>query len=190
VQGIAKGLPKQPDRQDHHAALPYSEVPGFIQALRKADASESARLAFEFLILTAARTGEVLGATWDEIDYERAIWTIPGQRMKTGRKHRVPLALRCMEILSRARDLSDQAGYVFPGRSLGKPLSNMVFLMVLRLVAGKSLVQIGAGEAMPGQQLAALGTVGRVEPIARPLEEVVHVALPAQPIAWPGPAMR
>jgi integrase len=132
VQGIAKGLPKQPDRQDHHAALPYEDVPGFIEALREASASESARFAFEFLILTAARTGEVLGATWGEIDFERTTWTIPGTRMKTGRTHRLPLAPRCMEILSRARDLSGQGGYVFPGRSFGKPLSNTVFLMVLR----------------------------------------------------------
>jgi integrase len=132
VAGVAKGLPKQPDRDDHHAALPYARVPEFIQILRQTDASEAAKLAFEFLILTATRTGEVLGAKWREVDLEQKTWTIPGERMKSARKHTAPLSARCIDILIRAKALSGSGQYVFPGRSADKPLSNMVFLMTLR----------------------------------------------------------
>jgi integrase len=90
------------------------------------------RLAFEFTILCAARTSEALGAQWSEIDLEAATWTIPGERMKAGVDHRVPLSPRSVEILKRAEALTDGRAYVFPGRSPKKPLSNMVFLMALR----------------------------------------------------------
>ena len=69
-------------------------MPAFLRALREFDAGEAVKLAFEFVILTAARSGEVLGATWDEIDLEARTWTIPGSRMKAGREHRVPLPPR------------------------------------------------------------------------------------------------
>jgi integrase len=88
--------------------------------------------AFEFLILTATRTSEVLQAKWPEIDTEQAVWVIPAERMKAGRDHRVPLAGRCLEILARAQELAAGSDYVFPGRSARKPMSNMVFLMTLR----------------------------------------------------------
>ena len=132
VAGVAKGLPRQPDRKAHHAALPYAEVPGFLAALHEVDIGLSARLAFEFVVLTAARTSEVLAARWDEIDLDGETWTIPPERTKTARQHRVPLSRRCLEILADARELSGDSPYVFPGRSVGKPLSNMVFLMTLR----------------------------------------------------------
>lgn len=132
VLGVGKGLPKQPDRVAHHAALPYAEIPTFLKALRASDAAEPSRLAFEFLILTAARTGEVIGATWDEIDLKQKLWIIPASRMKAKREHRVPLADRCLEILRRAKELTGGQGYAFAGRSDGKPLSNMAFLMMLR----------------------------------------------------------
>jgi len=113
--------------------MPYAEIPTFLKALWATDdVAENVKLAFEFLILTAARTSEVLLTTWDEIDIEQKIWTIPGKRMKAGRNHRVPLAPRAIEILARAKELSTGGDYVFPGRSMGKPLSNMAFLMVLR----------------------------------------------------------
>lgn len=131
INGIAKGLPKQPKRKSHHAALPCLELPGFVEELQRAGADESTRLAFEFLILTATRTSEVLLAEWIEIDEEQETWTIPSGRMKAGRKFRVPLPSRCMEILSRAKEISDGGKYIFPGRNK-KPLSNMVFLMTLR----------------------------------------------------------
>lgn len=132
IAGVAKGLPKQPDRASHLAALPYTEVPAFVDRLRASDFAEVVRLAFEFLVLTAARTSEVLGAKWTEIDLEGAVWTIPGSRMKAGREHRVPLASACITILKRVRELAPEADYVFTGRSSEKPLSNMAFLMALR----------------------------------------------------------
>lgn len=132
VDGISKVLPKQPDTEKHHAALPYANVPGFIKALRKASVSESVQLGFEFLILTATRTNEVINATWSEIEIKGKTWTIPAARMKTKREHRIPLSPRCIEILKAARKLSDGSPYIFPSPVTGKPLSNMVFLMALR----------------------------------------------------------
>lgn len=132
VNGVSKGLPRQTDRNQHHVALPYAKVAAFVAELRDAEVGPAVRLALEFLILTAARTSEVLLTTWDEFDLAENLWNIPAHRMKAGRAHRVPLAPRCLEILAEARRLSDGTGFVFPGRSAGKPLSNMVFLMALR----------------------------------------------------------
>ncbi len=132
IAGVAKGLPKQGARDDHHAALPYAQVPEFVSGLRASKHTEVGRLAFEFLILTAARTGEVLGATWNELDFTQSLWTIPAERMKTGRPHRVPLSERAVEILWQAKAIGSGSGYLFPGRGGTKPLSNMVFLMALR----------------------------------------------------------
>jgi len=91
-----------------------------------------ARLGFEFLILTAARTNEVLKAEWTEIDFDRSIWTIPAARMKAGREHRVPLAQRSLAVLVSAREIGGDSGLIFPGRQVDVPMSNMIFLMVLR----------------------------------------------------------
>ena len=132
VVGVAKGLPKQPDRRGHHGALPHGEIAGFLTQLREGGEGDIPKIAFEFLVLTAARTGEVLGARWDEIDFENRVWTIPAARMKMRREHRVPLAHRCVEILRQAQRISEGNDFVFPGRSHSKPLSNMVFLMILR----------------------------------------------------------
>ena len=131
VNGVSKGLPKQPDRKNHHASLPYVEVPSFIRDLHGSESiTERTKLAFEFLILTAARTKEVLEAPWTEM--RDGVWTLPPDRMKAKRQHRVPLTPRCLAILQRAKELSEGSNYVFPGRSAGQPLSNTVFLMVLR----------------------------------------------------------
>jgi integrase len=132
VAGVAKGLPKQAGREDHHTALPYAHVPEFVSRLRATSHTEMGRLAFEFLILTAARTGEVLGGKWSEIDLTQGIWTVPAERMKAGRPHRVPLSERAVEILTRAKEIGGGSDYLFPGRGGTKPLSNMVFLMALR----------------------------------------------------------
>jgi integrase len=131
VDGVTKVLPKVRQGPAHHAALAYSLVPAFVESLRAAEAGEATKLAFEFLILTAARTSEVLGARWEEIDRTSQTWTIPADRIKAGREHRVPLSPRCIELLDRAEAIADGGPYVFPGR-LSKPLSNMVFLMLLR----------------------------------------------------------
>jgi integrase len=92
-------LPKRSKvaRVEHHAALPYAELPGFMAELRQQN-GKAAR-ALEFAILTAARTGEVIGATWAEIDFEARLWTVPAGRMKAGREHRVPLSEAAMGIL-------------------------------------------------------------------------------------------
>lgn len=131
VEGVSEILPKQRATHAHHPALPYAHVPTFIHELRESDAGEAVRLAFEFLILTAMRTNEVLCATWSEIDLEGLVWTIPGARMKSEREHRVPLSPRCLEILKRAKAIAHDE-YVFAGRVPRKSLSNMVFLMTLR----------------------------------------------------------
>jgi integrase len=132
VDGVEKGLARRSERAGHHAALPYPEIPGFIQSLREGDSTEAARLAFEFLILTAARTTEVLRARSSEFDLENKVWVVPAARMKAAREHRVPLAPRCLEILQRAQELADGSELVFPGQGGKLPMSNMVFLMALR----------------------------------------------------------
>jgi integrase len=118
---------------EHLAALPYPEVPAFLVKLRAREAI--AARAFEFLILTAARTGEVIGARWSDIDLFDKTWTVPAGRMKARREHRVPLSLRALTILQEmqtARQADDANAFVFPGPRPDKPLSNMAFLMLLR----------------------------------------------------------
>jgi integrase len=129
ADGITKVLPKHKGDKQHHAALPFSEVPGFLVALRtEPRTSEPVRLAFELLILTATRTNEVQLATWSEVDLDARTWTIPAERMKSAREHRVPLSPRSVEILKRARRLTTGHGFIFPGSKPGRPLSNMTFL--------------------------------------------------------------
>jgi integrase len=127
-------LPKRSKvaRVKHHAALPWAEIGGFLAKLREED-GVGAR-ALEFTILTAARTGEAIGARWQEIDLQAAVWTVPGERMKAGREHRVPLsdaAQRALKAVAELRD--DRAGsWVFPRGKAARPLSNMGMNMVLR----------------------------------------------------------
>jgi integrase len=113
----------------HHAAMPYEVVAVFIAKLREREAT--AALALEFCILTAARSGEVLGARWSEIDLDKKIWTVPANRMKAGREHRVPLSSRAIVILRKLQKLKT-GEFVFPGQTPNKPLSNMSMEMVLR----------------------------------------------------------
>ncbi len=106
----------------HHDAMPYKDVPAFISRLRALTLVSASAL--EFLILTACRTSEVRFAIWDEIDSTNRVWTIPKERMKAGREHRVPLSDRCIEILNA---LPDREGYVFKKQASGKPLSDGAF---------------------------------------------------------------
>ena len=112
----------------HHAALAWTEVPEFLRILETREGT--AALAFRFLILTAARTSEVLNASWDEIDFDKATWTIPAHRMKSRREHRVPLAKAALIPLKQA--IGRHKVFVFPAPSDSGPLSNMSLLMVLR----------------------------------------------------------
>ena len=118
-------------RVRHHAALPYTDIPAFMPLVRE-QTSTGAR-ALEFLILTAARTSEALKATWDEIDLTHKVWTIPGERMKAGKEHRVPLSVAAVEVLKGMQGvkLND---YIFPGLKPGRPLSEMALLMLLRRI--------------------------------------------------------
>jgi integrase len=113
----------------HHPAMPYIELPNFMVELR-GNASISAS-ALEMKILTASRTGEIIGATWPEINSLGRVWTVPANRMKGGRPHRVPLSDRCMTILESLPRIVG-CEYLFPGGRPGKPLSNMALLELMR----------------------------------------------------------
>jgi integrase len=121
---------------EHFAAMSYAELPSFMTALR-GETGMAAR-ALEFAVLMAARTGEVLGATWTEIDWQTRTWTIPAGRMKSGKGHRVPLCARAIEILKELQPLTSAVGkFLFAGSRLGKPLSPMAMPRVL-LALGRS----------------------------------------------------
>jgi integrase len=129
---------------EHLAALPYAELPAFLANLR-ARAAVASR-ALEFLVLTAARTGEVIGARWAEIDMVDKAWTVPAGRMKADREHRVPLSPRAVAILKEmlaARPGDDDNAFIFPGPKPGEPLSNMALLMLLRRMGCGSLTVHG-----------------------------------------------
>lgn len=122
--------PSNLTRPKHHAAMPYAEVPRFMRELEGVEGYSA--LALRFLILTATRTGEVLGATWPEIDLEAGTWTIPAERMKAKREHRVPLAPEALRVLDALPRMVDESGYVFPGARYGRPLSTMALLGAMR----------------------------------------------------------
>jgi integrase len=122
----------------HHAAMPYSDVPGFMEALREREGI-SAR-ALEFLILTACRTSEALDAKWDEIDFGMKVWTIPDERMKAGKKHRVPLSPAAMRVIGQMHAIRS-ADVIFPGRR--GSLSNMSLLKTLERMGHDDLTAHG-----------------------------------------------
>jgi integrase len=111
----------------HHAAMDYADLPAFMDCLQVREGS--AARALEFAILTAARSGEVLGARWEELDLERGVWTVPPNRMKAGREHRVPLSRRALNMVNAIQREGD---FVFAGQKAGSPLSVMALEMVLR----------------------------------------------------------
>lgn len=128
---INKSLPKVRNRQNHLAALHYSKVAAFVGKLRERESI--GRLAFEFLILTAARSGEVRGALWSEIDLTERTWTIPAERMKADVEHIVPLSDAALDVLKRARvHKEDDNDLVFPGTRHGKPMSDMTLTKICR----------------------------------------------------------
>lgn len=127
---------------ENHAALPYDEASSFTAQLRQQEGT--AARALEFLTLTVARTGEVIGARWPEIDLAGAKWTVPAERMKAGREHVVPLSPRAVAILKELRPENPEPDdYVFPGRQSKKPLSNMAFLMLLRRMGHSDITAHG-----------------------------------------------
>ena len=115
----------------HFRALPYQEVSEAMDAISASSSSLSVRMCFKWLILTASRSGEARGARWQDIDLEARVWTVPGERMKSGVEHRVPLSHQAMAVLDEAAVLLDDSGLVFPGVK-GKPLSDMTLTKLLR----------------------------------------------------------
>jgi integrase len=135
-------------RVEHHAALPFDQMPSFVAELRTRPGM--AARALEFAALTAARTGEVLGARWAEIDLTAQIWTVPAGRMKAGREHRVPLSNAALAVLEAVQPLAlmtdgvpDPAAPVFPGPRRALPMSNMTMLMLLRRMKRDDLTAHG-----------------------------------------------
>jgi integrase len=115
----------------HHPALPYNEMADFMTALRNQEGI--AARALEFLIVTGARTGEVINAPWDEIDLNEKLWVVAAARMKAEREHRVPLSAAAMAVLKRMKEICESE-FVFAGGKQGKPLSNMAMLAVLKRI--------------------------------------------------------
>jgi integrase len=128
---LDKLLPKKTKVRpvEHHAALPYAEIVDFMGELRQQEGV--AARALEFAILTAARTGEVIGARWDELDLAERLWTIPAERMKAGKEHRVPLSDKALTIVEQMAEMR-HGDFVFLGGRTGRPISNMAMTMTLR----------------------------------------------------------
>lgn len=139
---LDKLLPKvkKVARVRHHPAMSYREVPAFMAALRKQDGV--AALALDFTILTAARTGEVIGARWDEVDLRAKEWVVPAARMKAGREHRVPLSPAAVRVLRKLK-ADKTSDWIFPNDRSGEPLSNMAMLSLLRRMSRKDITVHG-----------------------------------------------
>lgn len=132
VAGVSASLKRDKrTRPQHFAAMDYRDLPEFIARLRSDETPAMGKLALEFTILTAARTGEVIKARWDEVDNTKRLWTIPADRMKAGKEHRVPLSDRVLEIIETIRPVTEEGGWIFEGQQTRKPLSNMAMLKLL-----------------------------------------------------------
>ena len=130
-EAINEALPRMNGLKRHRRAMNHSKVKDAIDRVRSSDAWESTKMCFEFLTLTAARSGEVRAACWDEIDLDRKVWIVPAERMKTSREHRVPLSGRAVEVLREAADLFGGSEIVFPSVT-GKVLSDSTVSKLLR----------------------------------------------------------
>ena len=129
---VEGALLPMPHIREHFRSLPFQEVGAALKTVEESGASLSAKLCLRFLVLTAARSGEARGATWDEMDLEARTWRIHGSRMKAGVEHRVPLSEQALAVLDQAYLLRDKAGVVFPSpQKRGRTLSNMTLMMVL-----------------------------------------------------------
>ena len=130
-RSITKGLPRQQRNATHFAAMPYADVPNYVRRLREKESWS--RLALEASILTGARSGEIRGALWQEVDLEKGLWTIPAARMKAKREHVVPLSPAAMRVFQRAFDLrTAESKFVFQGANPRKPMSDMTLTKLLR----------------------------------------------------------
>jgi integrase len=135
-------LPKRKSvsKVEHHAALPYSDLPDFITKISTQPSGSAVALIFS--ILTACRTSEVLQARWDEVNFDTALWVIPASRMKARREHKVPLSRQAVGLLRKTPHIDDSP-YIFPGQRVGKPLSQMAMAMLLRRIKREDLTVHG-----------------------------------------------
>ena len=132
-EAISAALPKQAGKTKHHRALHHAEVRDALNQTDKAQACIAAKLCLRFIALTAVRSVEARAALWSEIDMENKTWSIPADRMKSNREHRVPLSDQALAILEKAGVLRDRSGLVFPSpRNNGKPLTNATMMVFLR----------------------------------------------------------
>ena len=127
---IVEALPNHKKKVMHRKSISYNDIAGFLKTVSGSSAGVNTKLGLEFLILTAARSGEVRNAHWNEI--EGSLWTIPAERMKAGVAHRVPLPVRCMEILNEAKKISQGSGFIFEGTRFSKPLSENTFNKLMK----------------------------------------------------------
>lgn len=130
--GVARVLGATQREKGKFRSLPYGQIGAFVKALRQRAGDPATRLCLEWLILTAARSGEARGAAWAEIDQKQALWTLPAERMKGRREHVVPLCGRCVEIVKEARALGRKGPLVFPSELSGEMLSDMTLTKLLR----------------------------------------------------------
>ena len=128
---LKAALPKAGHKTQHQRALPFDRVSDAVSRVQASAAYPTTKLAFEFLVLTAARSGEVRGATWDEIDMDAAIWTVPVERTKTGLPHRIPLSPRALDVLREAAAYRDRTGLVFPS-ARGLVMSDMTISKLIK----------------------------------------------------------
>ena len=169
---LDKLLPKrQKLTRGHHAAMPFADVPQFMASLQKRDAVTA--LALEFVILTAARSGEALGARWAEIDFQNAIWTVPAARMKGGRTHRVPLSRRALVIIKKLH-AARTGEFIFPGQRPDKPLSGMAMEIILRRMKAD-------GATVHGFRSSFRDWCGEVSTFPREVAEAALAMSPAMP---------
>ena len=132
---ITAALPAMPKQQTHFKAIHYAELAAALDDIRASDSGLAAKLALEFVALTAARSGEVRGATWGEIDFDRALWTIPASRMKGGVEHRVPLSSPALDLLRAVQPLRETGDYIFPSPAKeGRGLSDATLTKILRTI--------------------------------------------------------
>ena len=117
---VTAALPKQTGTKRHLRALPHRDVADAIERIRQSNAHALLRLAAEFAIVTAVRSGDVRGAVWEEVDLDTGLWTIPGKRMRAGHQHRVPLSERAVAVLAEARNHSNGSRLVFPSKTGGE----------------------------------------------------------------------
>ena len=135
---LGAALPKQSGHVRHYRALPHSEVAGALAMVEASRAWPLTKLAVRLLVLTAARSGEVRNAAWAEVDFQRAVWTVPAQRMKAGREHRVPLSGPALQVLAEARHFSGGSALVFPSAK-GTPFASVRLAKLLRDLGVKAV---------------------------------------------------